>query len=85
MEGKVSRENVCEFLFEKQLELIGKTRVDLIDSPNWKFYFTITREQFIEFKTYAIALIQKTFRCNRSKALNTFDWYWKLFEIRLKD
>ena len=85
MEEKITRDNIAESLFNKQLEIIGKTRIDAVESFNWRFYFTITGEQYLEFKKYAISLIQKVFKCNKTKALNTFDWYWKMFSVRFKD
>ena len=81
---KVKRETIGEHLFDYQLKMIGKTRLDVIDQDRWYFCFTMTRVQYEEFKKYAVPLMMKTFKCNKNKALQNFEWYWQMFGVRLK-
>ena len=71
-------------LIEYELQLVGHTLLDVERDDKWFFNFTITREQLEKFKDYAIPLLQKVFHCNRRKALDTFDWYWRTFGLRIK-
>lgn len=81
---KVTRSNISEHLFEKQLEIIGKTVKDAIAERNWKGQWYMTEEEFTSFKKYAIPLIKKTFRCNKSKAESTFNWFILQFGVNIK-
>ena len=82
---KVKRENIGEHLFDYQLQMIGKTRMDVVDDDRWYFHFTITRAQYGGFKGYAVPLMMKTFRCPKRKALEIFEWYWQQFGLRIKN
>ena len=53
---RITRENVAEHLLDYQLEMIGKTRLDVVDDDKWRFNLTVTREQREEFKKYAVPL-----------------------------
>ena len=81
---KITRENIGAHLFDRQLEMIGKTRVDVIDAYRWRLSFSMTRKQYIDFHTYAVKLMMKTFRCPKSKALGIFEWYWAQFGMKIK-
>jgi hypothetical protein len=80
---KVKRENIGEFLFQKELEIIGATRLMIVDSDNWRAKFPMSRNQYSEFRDYAIKLMMKTFRCNKNKASETFNWYWMQFGVKI--
>ena len=80
---KVKRENIGEYLFQKQLDIIGATRLTIIDDDLWHHHFSITRDQYTEFRSYAIKLMMKTFRCNKNKASETFNWYWQQFGVKI--
>jgi hypothetical protein len=82
---KVTRDNIEQHLFDFELELMGKTRVNLVDAYRWKFEFTMTRAQYMEFHGYAIKLIMKTLRISKNKALVAFERYWKEFGVRIKN
>ena len=81
---KISRNNIAEALLDKQLEIVGKTKIDILDNDCWKFDFTMTQQQLFEFKKYAIPLLQKVFHVNRLKAESIFDSFRKLFGVRIK-
>ncbi len=82
---KITRENIGDHLFDYQLEMLGKTRIDIVDRDTWRFDFTMTQEQLIDFTSYAIPLLQKTFKFNRRKALDTFEWFRMQFGVRIKN
>lgn len=82
--GKINRSNIGEHLMDYQLRMLGKTRIDMMDDDRWYFNWTMTRAQKEEFHKYAIPLLQKTFRFNRTKAEETFNWFWTTFGVRLK-
>ena len=80
---KVKREAIGEFLFDKQLKIIGATRLSIIDQDQWRSKFPIKREEYSAFRDYAIKLMMKTFRCNKNKAIDTFNWYWLQFGVKI--
>jgi hypothetical protein len=45
----------------------------------------MTQEQHDEFKAYAIPLLKKVFKCNKSRAESTFDWFDLEFGLRIKN
>ena len=81
---RITRSNIGTYLFDYQLAIVGKTRVDTIDDDKWRFNITITREQFEMFKNDSVKLIMKTFRCNKTKALANFQWFNEMFGLRIK-
>lgn len=82
---KIKRDNIFEYLLDYQLSIIGKNRVNLIDSYNWKFDFTMTHEQYNEFERSSIKLLQRVFKFRKEKAVNNFKWFWLNYGVRLKD
>jgi len=80
----VNRTNITSHLIKYELEMIGKTLVDAVENDRWWFEFTMTHNQFDQFRSYALPLIRKTFKCNKAKAEHTFGWYWDNFGVRLK-
>jgi len=85
MMKRVTRENVTSHLLMFQLDMVDKTRVDIIDDDRWRFNWTITREQYKKFRGYAIPLLRKTFKCNRLKAEENFDFFFQQFGLRIKN
>ena len=85
METKITRENISQHLMEYQLELAGASVMDVIDKlDTWRFDITLTREKQEEFKKYSIKLIQKIFKINKTKAEETFNFFWEKFGVRIK-
>jgi hypothetical protein len=85
MKKKIDRTNIGEHLLDYQLTIIGKSRIDILDDDRWFFNWTLTRSQFEEFTAYAIPLLKKTFKCNKSKAEGMFVWFNTQFGIRIKN
>lgn len=81
---KITRSNIGEHLFDYQLSMVGKTRMNTLDDDRWRFNITMTREQHIQFKKYAVSLMMKTFRIPKPKATKNFEWFNGMFGLRLK-
>jgi len=85
MKAKVNRTNITDHLIEYQLNMIGKTIEDVKKDEVWYHTNTFTQEQFEEFKTYAIPLLKKIFKFNKSKAESTFSWFNLQFGLRINN
>lgn len=81
---KINRYNISEHLIEKQLEKIGKTVQDAIENKNWIQEWSWKQEDHEEFKKYSISLIKRVFKCNRQRALSTFDWFNLQFGLKIQ-
>lgn len=82
---KIKRETIGEHLVDKQLSIIGKTRMDILDDDRFFFNNTMTQQQLLDFKKYSVALIQKIFHCRKSKAEEVFESFRTLFGVRIKN
>jgi uroporphyrinogen-III decarboxylase len=81
---KINRTNITEHLIEYQLNMIGKT-IDVVkNDEKWYENNTITIEQEEEFKKYAIPLLKKIFKFNKSKAESTFGWFILGYGLKTK-
>lgn len=74
---KPNRENIAMHLVERQMHVIGLTYEDAESTTEWFEEYTMTQEQYLEFKKYAVALMKKVFKCNKRIAEANFDW-WNL-------
>ena len=84
MKAKINRTNISDHLVEYQLKMIGKTVLDVSGDEMWYHNNTMTPEQHEEFKAYAIPLLKKVFKFNKSKAEETFGWFSLQFGLRIK-
>lgn len=84
MKARVNRTNISDHLVEYQLNMIGKTMLDVKDDEMWYFNNAMTQEQHEEFKRYAIPLLKKIFKFNKGKAEETFGWFSLQFGLRIK-
>jgi hypothetical protein len=84
MEAKINRINIADHLIEYQLKMIGKTVLDVEGDERWYSNNTMTPEQHEEFKAYAIPLLKKIFKFNKSRAERTFGWFNLQFGLRIK-
>jgi hypothetical protein len=80
---KINRLNVGEHLLEYQFDLIGKTKMDAIMDDEWITKWSLTQEQYDQFRVYAVALLKKVFKCNTNRAKNTFEWFDMQFGLRV--
>jgi hypothetical protein len=84
MKQTINRANITRHLIEYQLDMVGKRLEDTLDDDMWYFNWTMTPEQHMEFKHYAIPLLKKVFKFNRAKAESTFAWFNMHFGLRIK-
>lgn len=80
----VNRENIEEHLMEYQLNMIGKTLNDLRENDMSFVSWSITKEQYEQLKKYSIKTIKKVFKCNTRKAVGIFEWFYKIFGLKIK-
>lgn len=85
MKSKINRTNIAQHLIEYELNMIGKTIKDVENDTEWYYNNTMTEEQYEEFKKYAIPLLKKIFKFNKSKAEQTFSWFNFQFGLRIKN
>jgi succinate dehydrogenase flavin-adding protein (antitoxin of CptAB toxin-antitoxin module) len=64
--------------------MVGKRLVDTLDDDMWYFNWTMTQKQHEEFKAYAMPLLKKIFKFNKSRAEETFGWFDLQFGLRIK-
>jgi len=83
MKAKVNRTNITDHLIEYQLKMVGKTVDDIKEDELWYSNNTMTEEQHEEFKRYAIPLLKKIFKFNKSKAESTFGWFDLQFGLKI--
>lgn len=62
------REEINRKLVSMQMELIGLTYEDAMNTPEFWRVYTLTTEQTEIWRKDAMKLIQKTFKCNRRRA-----------------
>lgn len=85
MKAKINRTNISDHLVEYQLKMIGKTVLDVSGDERWYSNNTMTPEQHEEFKAYAIPLLKKIFKFNKTRAEQTFSWFDLQFGLRIKN
>jgi len=83
--AKINRENISEHLLDYQLGMIDKSIQEAHMTREWYSKWTMTQEQHDEFKAYAIPLLKKVFKCNKSRAEDTFNWFDLEFGLRIKN
>jgi hypothetical protein len=83
--AKINRLNISDHLVEYQLAMVGKTMGDALKDDMWFFNWTLTEEQHEQFEAYAVPLIKKVFKCNTTRAKDTFSWFDMQFGLRIKD
>jgi len=79
----INRSNIADHLVEYQLSMVGKTMAEAYKTEEWYHKWTMTDEQFEEFKKYAIPLLKKVFKCNKRKAESIFSWFILQFGLRI--
>lgn len=85
MRAKINRTNISDHLVQYQLKMIGKTVFDVMGDEKWYHNNTMTSEQHEEFKAYAIPLLKKIFKFNKTRAEQTFSWFDLQFGLRIKN
>ena len=78
----VNRMNISDHLIEYQLNLIGIEQLSDVETYT---KLVITENQHKLFRSYAIPLLKKIFKFNKSKAENTFDWFLLQYGLNVKN
>ena len=69
------REEINRKLVTMQMEMIGLTYQDAVDTPEFWRVYTLTTEQTEVWRKAALPLIKKTFKCNKTRAQSTMGWF----------
>ena len=80
---KINRQNISEHLLEYQLGLIGKSVKDAIGVGDWRNQWAFHPDTAEQFRRYSIPLIKKVFKCNKTKAESTFNWFLLNFGLKV--
>ncbi len=73
------REEINRKLVSMQMEIIGLTYEDAVNTPEFWRIYTLTTEQTVAWRKDALKLIQKTFKCNKRRA----EMIMGMFELNL--
>jgi hypothetical protein len=79
------REEINRKLVSMQMEMIGKTYDDAMDTPEFWRVYTLTTEQTEEWRKKAIPLIKKTFKVNATKAKTIMSAFELSLGLRIDD
>ena len=79
------REEINRKLVSMQMELIGRTYEDAMNTPEFWRVYTLTSEQTEIWRKDAMKLIQKTFKCNRKRAEMTLATFELNLGLRIYD
>ena len=79
------REEINRKLVSMQMEMIGKTYQDAMDTPEFWRVYTLTTEQTEAWRKLAIPLIKKTFKCNKARAEMTLGMFELNLGLRIHD
>jgi hypothetical protein len=79
------REEINRKLVSMQMEMIGLTYQDAMNTPEFWRVYTLTTEQTLEWRKVAIPLIKKTFKCNKRRAEMTLGMFELNLGLRVED
>jgi hypothetical protein len=79
------REEINRKLVTMQMEMIGKTYQDAMDTPEFWRVYTLTTEQREAWYKQALALVKKTFKINATKAKSIIDFFELQLGLRVYD
>lgn len=82
---KINRLNIADHLLQYQLDIVGKTVKEAMGNENWYTEWTLTEEQYQEFKKYAIPLLKRIFHFNKARAEHTFGWFDLQYGLTIKN
>ena len=80
----MKRELLWDHVFGYMLMLVNREPIEIIDNDKWRFDWTLTREEKNRFSVYTVKLIMKSFRCNKSKAVEAFELFYSNYGLRIK-
>jgi len=81
MKKKINRMTISDHLIEYQLQMIGKTVQDALKDPEWYNTWTMTSEQYDEFKAYAVPLLPGSLAFTRTKKRFSFRCLCRIYKV----
>jgi hypothetical protein len=79
------REEINRKLVSMQMELIGLSYEDAMNTPEFWRVYTLTTEQAEAWRKDALKLRQKTFKCNKKRAEMTMSMFELNLGLRIHD
>lgn len=79
------REEINRKLVSMQMEMIGLSYQDAMDTPEFWRVYTLTSEQTELWRKDAMKLIQKTFKCNKKRAEMIMGVFELSLGLRIQD
>jgi hypothetical protein len=79
------REEINRKLVSMQMEMIGLTYEDAMNTPEFWKIFTLTTEQRNTWHKQALVLVKKTFKINATKARSIIDFFELTLGLRVYD
>ncbi len=80
----INRLNVTFYLIKDMLARVDKTLADAERSENWWFEWEMPFKRYQEFEQDSLKILMKVFKCNKTKAKETFGYYYKQFGLKVK-
>lgn len=79
------REEINRKLVSMQMEMIGLTYEDAMNTPEFWRVYTLTTEQTEEWRKKALPLVKKTFKINTAKAKSIIAFFEAKLGLRIYD
>ena len=79
------REEINRKLVSMQMEMIGLTYEDAMNTPEFWRVYTLTTEQTEEWRKKALPLVKKTFKINTAKAKSIIAFFEGTLGLRIYD
>lgn len=79
------REEINRKLVSMQMEMIGLTYEDAMNTPEFWRVYTLTTEQTEEWRKKALPLVKKTFKINTAKAKSIIAFFEATLGLRIYD
>ena len=79
------REEINRKLVSMQMEMIGLTYDDAVNTPEFWRIYSLTTEQTEAWRKLALPLIKKTFKCNKGRAEMTLGMFELNLGLRIYD
>lgn len=87
MRYEEKRKNVVIEILNKQLEKYNTTVAKIMDSDeiDWYNKYTMTSEEYIQWKNFSVALMRKKLMFSKNAAEKEFLWLNLMWGLKIKD
>lgn len=76
------RDDVLKEIINKELEKYNLTMTDVLDSKDWFTKYTMTNDEWKEWKSYSIELMRKKLKMSKKVAEKEFVWIDLMWGLR---